>query len=418
MSADKKLLIIGYVWPESRSSAAGTRMMELIHCFKSEGWDITCASPAQLTEHMDDLAALEVETQSIALNCSSFDSWVAELQPDMVLFDRFMMEEQFGWRVAKACPDAVRLLESCDLHCLRDARHQALKQNREVTEANLKSDMALREIASIYRCDLTLMISDYEMKLLQQTFALPAQLLHHLPFMIDPKVVQQNTPSFEERLHFMTIGNFRHAPNWDAVRYLKESVWPLIRKQLPGAQLHIYGAYPPPKATQLHNEKQGFLVKGWADDAHEVMRQARVCLAPLRFGAGIKGKLADAMINGTPNVTTPIGAEGMHTGFDWSGLIGTTPEELAEAAVRLYQDQSLWVKKQQQGFEIIENVFDKEALGKALIAQVEQLRENLAQHRMSNFTGMMLNHHHQRSTQFMSQWIEVKTKLAAVEGDS
>ena len=410
-----RLLIIGYVWPESRSSAAGSRMMELIRRFRQQDWQITFASPAQLTDHMDDLAELSVKTVNIALNCSSFDQFVAELQPDTVLFDRFMMEEQFGWRVAQACPDALRLLESCDLHCLRNARHKALKQNRELTEADLKSDMALREIASIYRCDLTLMISDYEMELLQQTFGVPAQQLHHLPFMLDPAVVDQPLPEFEARNHFVTIGNFRHEPNWDAVRYLKEQIWPLIRQQLPQAELHVYGAYPPPKATQLHNPKQGFLVKGWAEDAHQVMKQARVCLAPLRFGAGIKGKLADAMINGTPNVTTSIGAEGMHGGLPWSGAIAEQPQPLADAAVELYRSETRWLESQQKGFDIIRHCFDQRTLGDRLVERIERLRGELPQHRMANFTGMMLSHHHQRSTQFMSQWIEVKTKLAELE---
>ena len=410
-----RLLIIGYVWPESRSSAAGSRMMELIRRFRQQDWQITFASPAQLTDHMDDLAELSVKTVNIALNCSSFDQFVAELQPDTVLFDRFMMEEQFGWRVAQACPDALRLLESCDLHCLRNARHKALKQNRELTEADLKSDMALREIASIYRCDLTLMISDYEMELLQQTFGVPAQQLHHLPFMLDPAVVDQPLPEFEARNHFVTIGNFRHEPNWDDVRYLKEQIWPLIRQQLPQAELHVYGAYPPPKATQLHNPKQGFLVKGWAEDAHQVMKQARVCLAPLRFGAGIKGKLADAMINGTPNVTTSIGAEGMHGGLPWSGAIAEQPQPLADAAVELYRSETRWLESQQKGFDIIRHCFDQRTLGDRLVERIERLRGELPQHRMANFTGMMLSHHHQRSTQFMSQWIEVKTKLAELE---
>jgi len=214
------------------------------------------------------------------------------------MFDRFMMEEQFGWRVEKHCPDALRILDSEDLHFLRHARHAAIKAGEQnvTVPANhiLFSDMAKREIAAILRCDITLTISEFEMALLQQQFNVPADILHYCPFMLNQDKAPFELQSYEQRQHFVSIGNFRHEPNWDAVRYLKESIWPLIRAQLPQAELHVYGAYPPKKATQLHNEKQGFLVKGWADDALAVVADARVMLAPIRFGAGLKGKLIDA----------------------------------------------------------------------------------------------------------------------------
>src|SRR5690606_24068137 len=113
-------------------------------------------------------------------------------------------------------------------------------------------------------------------------------LLFYCPFLSPPPADLNALPGFAAREHFIAIGNFRHEPNWDSVLWLKHQLWPLIRRRcaplsdrLP--ELHIYGAYPPPKATQLHNPKEGFHIKGWAEDAGEVMRQARVCLAPLRF---------------------------------------------------------------------------------------------------------------------------------------
>ena len=149
------------------------------------------------------------------------------------------------------------------------------------------------------------------MQLLANTFKVDASLLHYLPFMVDLKTCPQKTKGFAERNHFMTIGNFRHAPNWDVVLHLQK-IWPLIKKQIPEAELHIYGSYPPPKATALNNTKTGFLIKGWAKNAFTVMENARLCLAPIRFGAGIKGKLLDAMIMQTPSITTSVGSEGMH----------------------------------------------------------------------------------------------------------
>ncbi len=102
----KTLLIIGYVWPEPNSSAAGSRMLQLIAFFQQQSYQVTFASPAQRTEHMVDLAELNVNSVDISLNCSSFDEFISELKPDVVMFDRFMMEEQFGWRVSEQCPEA------------------------------------------------------------------------------------------------------------------------------------------------------------------------------------------------------------------------------------------------------------------------------------------------------------------------
>jgi glycosyltransferase involved in cell wall biosynthesis len=247
-----------------------------------------------------------------------------------------MMEEQFGWRVEKNCPSALKILDTEDLQCLRHARQQAHKAKRELTQSDLFSDLAKREIAAILRCDISLVISSYEMELLEQTFKVDPVLLHHLPFMIHLEKVPKETLSFSQRKHFMTIGNFRHAPNWDIVLYLQE-IWPKIRKQLPDAQLHIYGSYPPPKATALNNPKTGFLIKGWAEDALTVMEQARLCLAPIRFGAGLKGKLLDAMLMQTPSITTSLGSEGMHNDEPWGGVVMDDIDDFVNAAVQSRQ---------------------------------------------------------------------------------
>lgn len=404
-----KILVIGYVWPEPNSSAAGYYMLSLLETFLEQGWEVIYATPAVRTDHMVDLEAMDIQTAEITLNDSSFDDYICDMNPDIVMFDRFMMEEQFGWRVEKHCPDALRVLDTEDLHFLRQARHKAYTKKRELTKADMRSDVAKREIASILRSDLTLIISQWEYELLQKEFGVDQRLLLQLPFLLE--LPDAPPPGYHEREHFMSIGNFRHAPNWDAVLWLKEQIWPLIRAQIPDAQMHIYGAYPPPKATKLHNPDKGFHVLGWAKDANSVMRQAKVCLAPLRFGAGIKGKLAEAMLNGTPNVTTPVGSEAMACGLEWSGLIGENAQEIASQAVKLYQDEALWEHCQQNGFDIIRTGYNKVTLGQKLIDAIEDQLDNLEEIRNDNFTGAMLRHHHHKSTQYMAQWIEAKNKL-------
>ncbi len=426
----RTVLIIGYVWPEPKSSAAGTRILELVRLFLQMRCEVVFASAALLSEHRFDLTTLDVVEKAITLNCSSFDEFVKNLQPDLVLFDRFFTEEQFGWRVAQACPQALRVLDTEDFHSLRHARQQLLKiaQKKYVTEKEKQAvgpvtasaaelyqymydqDMALREVASIFRCDLSLMISEFEMQFLQQHFSVPAQLLFYVPF-LSPVTFQENAlPDFSNRQHFIAIGNFRHEPNWDSVLWLKHQLWPLIRTQLPQVDLHIYGAYPPPKATQLHSAKEGFYVKGWADDANAVMQQARVCLAPLRFGAGIKGKLMDAMRAGTPSVTTTIGAESMRGDLSWGGAIVDDAEAIAAAAVALYNDQSLWRDAQGSGFTILHHYFAAADFNQLLQQRLELLIDDIVLERSHNFIGQMLRHHHHKSTQYMGQWIEAKNK--------
>jgi len=413
MNLVQKLLIIGFVWPEPNSSAAGGRMLQLISLFKAQGFSITFASPAQNSDFMVDLGEYEVDKKSIELNNSSFDIFIKELNPSLVLFDRFMMEEQFGWRVAENCPDALRILDTEDLHCLRLARQKAFKENRSFSTTDLfVEEVAKREIASILRCDLSLMISEFEMELLESAFKIDISLLYYLPFLLEPidDSEIEELPSFENRKDFVFIGNFLHEPNWNAVQYLKDTIWPIIKKRLPEAVLNVYGAYPSQKVLQLHNKKEGFLVMGRAIDAQEVVQEARVVLAPLRFGAGIKGKLLEAMQCGTPCVTTSIGSESMYGELPWNGFITNDITDFADRAVQLYQDKTIWLKAQQNGISIINKRYSKGLFEAGFRTNIDFLCSNLEQHRLNNFMGAMLQHHTLKSTKYMSRWIEEKNK--------
>ncbi|SFD26068.1 glycosyltransferase [Algibacter pectinivorans] len=408
----KNLLIIGYVWPEPKSSAAGSRMMQLIDVFQSENYTITFASPCAKSDNAFNLNSIGVTQVSIALNNASFDDFIKDLNPSVVLFDRFMMEEQFGWRVTEHCPNALKILDTEDLHCLRKGRHQAYKDNKPFNKTYLFSDTAKREIASIYRCDITLIISQAEIDILKSDFKVDEALLLYLPFMLE-QVSNNNInafPKFEDRAHFISIGNFLHEPNYNAVLYLKETIWPLIRKELPQAELHIYGAYVSQKVTQLNNKKQGFIVKGFAPDVNTVMQNAKVCLAPIRFGAGLKGKLIDAMQNGTPMVTTTVGAEGMFGDFEPNGFIEDDANCFANKATQLYNNEWFWTEKQTNGFAVINNRFNAVKHKNMFVSRIESTINNLDIHRQHNFTGQMLHHHSMQSTKFMSRWIEEKNK--------
>jgi glycosyltransferase involved in cell wall biosynthesis len=413
----KKLLVIGFVWPEPKSSAAGSRMLQLIAQFQNQGYDISFASAAKISPNTIDLSSVNITTQKIQLNDSSFDDYIKELYPDVVLFDRFMTEEQYGWRVAEQCPNALRVLDTEDFHGLRKARELALKQNTEVTTEHLQNDTTKREIASIYRCDLSLIISEVEIEILTTQFKIDKRLLYYLPFLLEPisNEDKKTLPSFEARQHFITIGNFLHPPNYDAVLYLKQSIWPLIRKELPKVELHIYGAYESQKVTQLHNEKEGFLIKGFAKDVNDVMENAKVLLAPLRFGAGLKGKLIDAMQNGTPCIMSNIAAEGMFKNkkrslseAEVNGYIEDSTEAFAHKACAIYNNSEFWKQSQQNGYEIIKKRFNSTDFEGVFDKKIKALQLNLKKHRQNNFIGNLLQHQTLHSTKYMSKWIEEK----------
>jgi glycosyltransferase involved in cell wall biosynthesis len=324
-----------------------------------------------------------------------------------VLFDRFMIEEQYGWRVGEQCPNALRILDTEDLHFLRKAREIAYKQNRTLAFEDYISDTFKREMASIYRCDLTLLISEFEMQLATEIFKMDASILYYLPFLSE--VVNTKVPKFEDRQHFVSIGNFLHEPNWQTVLLLKK-YWSTIKKQLPEAQLLVYGAYVTQKAKQLHDEKEGFLIQGRADNVVTVFQNARVLLAPIPYGAGLKGKLFEAMQYGLPSVTTAMGAEGMHGNLEWNGAIETHESDFINHAIQLYTEENQWKTALKKGYEIIEKRFKTSLFAADFINKVDYLQENLNTHRNQNFLGQIVQHQSLQSTKYMSKWIEAKNK--------
>src|SRR5690606_3187972 len=161
----------------------------------------------------------------------------------------------------QVCPQSLRILDTEDLHFLRNAREEALKNK---TEPDFNSETTFREIAAMYRCDLSLIISKNEIELLISHFHFPEQLLLYLPFMIDERNADElrKLPKFKDRNGFIFIGNFKHLPNVDSVIHLVNELFPEIRKHLKNAELNIYGAYTSHKIKNLHNPKQGVFVRG------------------------------------------------------------------------------------------------------------------------------------------------------------
>jgi len=413
----KKLLIIGLIWPEPTSSAAGTRMVQLIQLFLEKGYHVTFASAAAKSEFSFNLESIGVKEETIKLNDQRFNEFIKILSPQIVMFDRFVMEEQYGWRIHQECPEAMTILDTEDLHFLRQARQKATKDGLVLNDGDLFNDTAKREIASILRCDLSLIISEEEINILQTQFKIDPSLIYYLPFLEEEITTKTHWLSFEERADFVFIGNFLHEPNWHTVQFLKTKIWPLLSKKLPQAKLNIYGAYPSQKVLQLHNPKENFNIIGRAGNAKETIAKHRVLIAPIQFGAGVKGKFIDAMHVGTPSVTTSIGAEAMKGNLEWNGYVEDDLELFVSKAVELYQDKNKWSIAQQNGAQIINKRYSKNKFQDKFIGQTDLIYKDLKAHRQQNFFGQLLNHHTAQSTKYLSLWIEEKNKPLAPKGE-
>jgi glycosyltransferase involved in cell wall biosynthesis len=232
--------------------------------------------------------------------------------------------------------------------------------------------------------------------------------------------VEEATRTYEDRCDFITVGGFKHPPNVDSIRLLKQRIWPRIRSYLPTARLHVYGAYPTNEILSMHNIDEGFVVHGHVDDdtLNQALMEKRVCLAPLRFGAGIKGKIVDSWGCGLPVVTTPIGAEGMSTSDggqsrqndrdDWGGYIASNEEDFVQASLRLYTSKELWSQSQRKGVELFNILFNKEHNLSVIDEAMGNAMMNLHERRRQDITGQLLWHQSNRSTEYFSKWIELK----------
>ena len=406
-----RVLVIGKNWPEPESTAAGVRMMQLLQFFLQHSTQVYCATTASKNVHSVDLKILGIETRVIELNSDLFNRWVKELQPDVVVYDRFMVEEQFSWRVKEVAPRAFQILNTEDLHSLRETRRLALKQEIPFgPDLWRQQTITHREIGCLLRSDLNLLVSHFEQQWLKAELPDLAQSSLVLPFMYEELTDNGWRYDFSEREHFVFIGNGKHEPNKDAVNWLAKDLWPAIHKELPQAECHIYGSYWPSHTIQSFQKVKGLSFRGHCSDLNESLQKYRVNLLPLRYGAGIKGKLAEGMRAGCPSISTSQGVEGLTEPQGFPGFCGDKAEELIANAIDLYQSRLIWEEKQ----GLISNYFNANwsaTKGHADLDQrLGQELHDLDQHRKKRLLQQTLWHHRLRSTEYLSRYIAEKNK--------
>ncbi|KAL3663575.1 hypothetical protein V7S43_011462 [Phytophthora oleae] len=419
-ASKKKVILAGSVWPERTSSAAGVRSADIIQVLQERGYQVLCVSPSRLNDHTSRLQEEQgVRCIQADANTDVFQKLLLETMPQLVVFDRFIAEEMYGWQAKKYSPEALRVLDLQDVHFIRRAREfavkkQALDFKETLDGAQIDIDpvekIAIRELAAIHRSDLTLYVSDFERDLLVSRFQVPDINLHRCDFFY-PEIKASKLNSFNDRKHIAFIGSFKHSPNVDAVEWTKKQIMPLYRNLGGDAEVHIYGSYGETKRfAKLNDPKQGFFMKGFAPDAHETLRQYRLSIAPLRFGAGIKGKIADSWFVGTPCVSTSIGAEGMNSDTQWGGAIADNPDTFASEMLRLFSDEPSWNTAQKAAVAACSIRYDSSRNGDSLMERLERAMSEKRELREKNWMGRILWSENFRATEYMSRYIRAKNE--------
>jgi GT2 family glycosyltransferase len=283
---------------------------------------------------------------------------------DLIFVYRVTVANELIEPLRQWAPDARLVFDTVDLHYLREQRAAELTGSQHaLAEAENLKDAELRAIG---QADATILLSAYEY---DQVGKLVPEALRFLIPIVRP--VPGRLAPFEDRRGALFVGGFKHAPNIDAVHFLCGSIWPLVRELLPDASLKIVGADAPDEIMAYHAPSDGVEILGFVADLTDLYRTARLNVAPLRYGAGLKGKVVASLAFGLPCVATPEAAEGMVNGDEAEILVADDPRAFAQAIVKVHSDRELWNRMSDAGVAYAQRNFSIEVT-------TERLREMLA----------------------------------------
>lgn len=277
---------------------------------------------------------------------------------DLVILSRADAAAALMADALRYCPGAIVVYDTVDLHFLREGRLAQLTGDpaiRRVAERRRSQELKLIEQA-----DATLVVSAVELELLKAE--LPEARLH---LVSNIHQIQSNGLPFDERRDMLFIGAFAHPPNTDAVRWLAADILPRVRAELPDLVCHIIGPDPPPEILALN--APGLLIHGYVPEIAPFFCDCRLSVAPLRYGAGVKGKINQSLAYGLPVVATTPAVEGMNLVDRESALIADEAGTFATAIVRLYSDPALWQRLSAAGLAVMEQHFSFAAARRALV---------------------------------------------------
>jgi GT2 family glycosyltransferase len=276
---------------------------------------------------------------------------------DVIILARYYVAEKYVAAVRKYAPMALLVLDTVDLHYLRQRRLAEIEGGMNAVQAAEKT--FAREIAVMRASDVTLVVSEAEKEILAEQ--LPEVTVRVLSNIHD---VADHIKPFSERRGLMFVGGYRHPPNVDAVIWYANEVLPEIKRRLPGVKTFIIGSNPPQSIENLTDD--ALQIVGFVPDLTPYLQSCRVSISPLRYGAGVKGKINQAMSFGLPVVATTPSVEGMHLRDGIEVLVGDTPAAFADAVARIYNDETLWTRISAASRENVHVHFSEQVAGEVL----------------------------------------------------
>lgn len=360
--ATRRVLVLDHCTPTPNQDAGSVTAFNLLLLLRELGFQVTFIPEDNFLYAPDYTSALQ--RNGIEVLYAPFHSSVERhlkeqgSRYDLALLFRPLVVERHLRTVRRYCVTAKVLFHTQDLHFLRMSREAELLGDQSKKAA--AKEMKRRELSAIQSSDASILVSTAELGLLRPMVS-PETKLHVFPLIMN---VKGTTKTFAERRDIVFVGGYQHTPNVDAVKYFVADIMPLLRKRLPGVRFYVVGSNPPPDIALL--ESEDVLITGFVEDLNSVLDNMRVSVAPLRYGAGIKGKIGTAMAVGLPVVATPLAAEGMSLTDGENILMADDVEAFAEAVAKTYQDEILWMRLSQNAQVFAKQVWGAEAACDAL----------------------------------------------------
>lgn len=276
---------------------------------------------------------------------------------DFFILSRASAGAKYFNAIRNEFPEKPIVFDTVDLHHLRMQREYELTRNTDLLDPIWK--MRELELGTIRKADATILVSEFEIDyLLNEIGPFPSVLL---PLIYEDYV---NPPPFEGRTDIAFVGGFRHPPNLDAVQFLVEEIWPRFRERDTGAKLHIIGSHMPADMQELASED--IILVGFVENLEAYLANIKITVAPLRYGAGVKGKVGNSLRMGVPVVATSVASEGMGLIDGAHLLVADQSGDFAERMVDLYANETVWTELAESGKAFVMDRFGYESAKRRL----------------------------------------------------